>query len=67
VTGAGARVVITGATGFAGRHLAAACEAAGDDVVAISRSAGADLLDAAAARAASRGAIPRARCATTSR
>ena len=28
------RVLITGATGFAGVHLVAACEAAGDDVVA---------------------------------
>ena len=32
------RVLITGATGFAGRHLAAACASAGDDVVGLSRS-----------------------------
>ena len=42
------RVLITGATGFAGSHLAAHCREAGDDVVAASRSAGLDLLDATA-------------------
>ena len=46
------RALITGATGFAGRHLAAACEAAGDEVVAASREAGVDLLDPSQARAA---------------
>jgi GDP-4-dehydro-6-deoxy-D-mannose reductase len=46
-----ARVLITGASGFAGRHLAAACAAAGDDVNGISRTGETrvDLLDAAAA------------------
>jgi GDP-4-dehydro-6-deoxy-D-mannose reductase len=44
------RVLITGASGFAGRHLAAACEAAGDDVRAAPRAAQADLSDPAAAR-----------------
>lgn len=53
------RVVITGASGFAGRHLAAACAAAGDEVVPVSRSAGVDLLDADAARAAIARARPR--------
>jgi GDP-4-dehydro-6-deoxy-D-mannose reductase len=45
-----ARVLITGATGFAGRHLVAACEAAGDAVVAAPRSSAADLRDPAVAR-----------------
>jgi GDP-4-dehydro-6-deoxy-D-mannose reductase len=53
-------VLITGASGFAGRHLAAACVAAGDEVVELSRSSGVrvDLLDADAARAAVRSARP---------
>ena len=42
---------ITGATGFAGRHLVAACEAAGDDVIAAPPSSALDLRDPAAARA----------------
>jgi GDP-4-dehydro-6-deoxy-D-mannose reductase len=46
----GARVVITGASGFAGGHLADACTADGDEVVALSRSEGVDLLDADATR-----------------
>jgi GDP-4-dehydro-6-deoxy-D-mannose reductase len=45
-----ARVLITGATGFAGRHLVAACEAAGDDVVCAPPSAALDLRDAGATR-----------------
>ena len=58
------RVVITGASGFAGRHLTAACRAAGEEVVALSRSGrvpGAtalDLLDAEATRAAVGAAAP---------
>src|SRR5205085_7389402 len=58
-----ARVLITGAGGFAGSHLAEACVAAGDEVIAASRSAGEretagaravemDLLDAAGTAAA---------------
>jgi GDP-4-dehydro-6-deoxy-D-mannose reductase len=56
-TALSARVVITGATGFAGTHLAAACAAAGDDVVGLSRST-CDLVDADAARAAIAAARP---------
>ena len=54
----GARVLITGASGFAGRHLVRACEAAGDQVIPASRSVGVDLTDAAAARAIVRAAGP---------
>jgi GDP-4-dehydro-6-deoxy-D-mannose reductase len=52
------RVVITGASGFAGGHLVAACLAAGDEVVSLTRSGGGpggmavDLLDADHTRAA---------------
>ncbi len=52
------RALITGATGFAGRHLAALCEAAGDEVVPVSRATGVDLTDGAAARAAVAAARP---------
>jgi GDP-4-dehydro-6-deoxy-D-mannose reductase len=54
------RVLITGASGFAGRHLAELCSAAGDDVVGLSRSSGlgVDLLDAELVRAAVRDAAP---------
>jgi GDP-4-dehydro-6-deoxy-D-mannose reductase len=54
------RVLITGASGFAGGHLARACAHAGDDVVDLSRSSGlgVDLLDAAAVREAVRKAAP---------
>ena len=52
------RALITGAGGFAGGHLAAHCRASGDDVVEVSRSAGTDLLDAGAARAAVAAARP---------
>jgi GDP-4-dehydro-6-deoxy-D-mannose reductase len=50
--------LITGASGFAGRHLAAACTAAGDEVVAAPPSASADLRDAAVARAVVADAAP---------
>lgn len=52
------RALITGAGGFAGRHLAVACEAAGDVVTGVSRSSGTDLLDPDAARAAVAAAAP---------
>src|SRR3954464_7023699 len=45
------RAFITGASGFAGSHLMAACEAAGDVVVPAPPSADADLRDPAVARA----------------
>jgi len=50
------RVLITGASGFAGGHLAEVCAAAGDDVIGLSRRGGeatraVDLLDAGATRA----------------
>jgi GDP-4-dehydro-6-deoxy-D-mannose reductase len=44
------RAFITGATGFAGRHLVAACEAAGDEVVLAPPSAQSDLRDPAVVR-----------------
>src|SRR4051812_19766207 len=40
------RVLITGASGFAGRHLVAACRADGDEVIEAPRSRVADLRDA---------------------
>jgi GDP-4-dehydro-6-deoxy-D-mannose reductase len=52
------RALITGAGGFAGGHLAAACRAAGDEVVELSRGTGTDLRDAAAAREAISAAAP---------
>jgi GDP-4-dehydro-6-deoxy-D-mannose reductase len=58
------RVVITGASGFAGGHLAAACASAGDEVVSLTRSGAGpggiavDLRDAEATRAAIAGAAP---------
>lgn len=45
------RIFVTGASGFAGAHLVAACEAAGDSVVAAPASSVADLRDPAVARA----------------
>jgi GDP-4-dehydro-6-deoxy-D-mannose reductase len=54
----GAKVLITGAAGFVGRHLTAHLEACGDDVVGVDRSAmpgsdlpGVDITDAAAVAA----------------
>ncbi len=51
------KALITGGTGFAGRHLAAHCAEQGDDVVALG-SADADLLDPEAARGAIAAAAP---------
>jgi GDP-4-dehydro-6-deoxy-D-mannose reductase len=44
------RVLITGASGFAGRHLAAACAAGGDEMLLAPPSAVADLRDAGVVR-----------------
>jgi len=52
------RVLITGATGFAGRHLVAVCEAAGDDVIPAPPSSSADLRDPAVVRSLVAGARP---------
>jgi GDP-4-dehydro-6-deoxy-D-mannose reductase len=54
------RVLICGASGFAGAHLARACAEAGDEVVALARSGpvAVDLRDAAAVRAAVAEAAP---------
>jgi GDP-4-dehydro-6-deoxy-D-mannose reductase len=51
-------VVITGASGFVGRHLVAECAAAGDEVVKLSRSGGADLSEPGSARRAIAAARP---------
>jgi GDP-4-dehydro-6-deoxy-D-mannose reductase len=50
--------VVTGGSGFAGRHLVAACRAAGDEVTTAERATGVDLLEADAARAAIAEAAP---------
>jgi GDP-4-dehydro-6-deoxy-D-mannose reductase len=52
------RAFVTGASGFAGRHLVAACAAAGDEVATASRATGVDLLDQEQARAAVAAARP---------
>ncbi|MGD0676032.1 MAG: NAD-dependent epimerase/dehydratase family protein [Polyangiaceae bacterium] len=46
------KYLVTGGTGFLGRHLVAAIEAAGHDAVPFARSLGGDVLDARAVRAA---------------
>ena len=52
------RAFVTGASGFAGRHLVAACAAAGDEVATASRATGVELLDPGQARAAVAAARP---------
>jgi GDP-4-dehydro-6-deoxy-D-mannose reductase len=52
------RVLVTGVSGFAGGHLVAACEAAGDEVHGAARATGVDLRDPGAARAAVAAARP---------
>ena len=52
------RALITGGTGFAGRHLADHLTAAGDEVIAVARATGTDLTDAESTRAAVQAAAP---------
>jgi GDP-4-dehydro-6-deoxy-D-mannose reductase len=52
------RVVVTGGSGFAGRHLVDACREAGDEVTTVERDGGFDLLDAETAHAAIARAAP---------
>jgi GDP-4-dehydro-6-deoxy-D-mannose reductase len=52
------RVLVTGGSGFAGRHLVAACTAAGDELVTAERSSGVDLLEPESIRTAVRAAAP---------
>jgi GDP-4-dehydro-6-deoxy-D-mannose reductase len=52
------RVLITGASGFAGRHLVDACAAGGDEVVTAPPASAADLRDAGATRRVVAGARP---------
>jgi GDP-4-dehydro-6-deoxy-D-mannose reductase len=52
------RVLITGGSGFAGRHLAAACAGAGDALTTAERASGVDLLDPESTRAAVAAAAP---------
>jgi GDP-4-dehydro-6-deoxy-D-mannose reductase len=53
-----ARALITGASGFAGRHLVAACRAGGAEVIAAPPSSDADLREADVARRVVAGARP---------
>jgi len=57
------RVLVTGATGFLGTHLARLLEARGDEVRPFSRSTGGDVLDAASLRAAAAGCQAAFHCA----
>jgi len=52
------RALVTGASGFVGRHLVAACAEAGEVVAEASRATGVDLLDLDGARAAVAAARP---------
>src|ERR1019366_4598342 len=57
------RYLVTGATGFLGRHLTDALEAHGHDVVRFARSTGGNVLDAASVRAAAEGCAGAFHCA----
>ena len=57
------RLLVTGATGFLGAHLVASLEARGHEVVAFSRAAGGDVLDAPRVRAAAAGCEGAFHCA----
>jgi dihydroflavonol-4-reductase len=57
------KYLVTGATGFLGRHLVAALEARGHEVVPFARSNGGDVLDTALVRAAAAGCAGAFHCA----
>jgi dihydroflavonol-4-reductase len=57
------RYLVSGSTGFLGRHVREAIERAGHDVVGLSRSTGGDVLDAGAVRAAAKGCDGAFHCA----
>jgi len=61
------RVVITGGTGFVGRHLADHLRDAGHEVVVIGRSTGTDITDVAALTAPFTGCDAVAHCAGINR
>ncbi len=54
------RALVTGGSGFAGRHLVEHLQACGDDVTVLARGTGTDLLDPEATRAAVAAAAPEA-------
>src|SRR5258708_18296908 len=57
------KVLLSGATGFLGRHAREELVRAGHEVVAFSRAAGGDVLDARAVRAAAQGCAGALHCA----
>jgi dihydroflavonol-4-reductase len=57
------KYLVTGATGFLGRHVRGALYHGGHEVIAVSRSLGVDLLDAGAVRAAAEGCDGAFHCA----
>jgi dihydroflavonol-4-reductase len=57
------KYLVSGDTGFLGRHLRSALERAGHEVVGFSRGAGGDVLDARAVRAAAEGCDGAFHCA----
>jgi dihydroflavonol-4-reductase len=57
------RVLVTGATGFLGAHLAVLLEARGHEVIPFSRATGGDVLDAEGVRAAAEGCQGAFHCA----
>jgi dihydroflavonol-4-reductase len=57
------RYLVSGATGFLGRHLVVALEGAGHEVVGLSRSTGGDVLDRDGVRASAEGCAGAFHCA----